>query len=191
MQKIICLFFRYSQFQSTVTKRATPIFYFAHPKHFQLSFNLHEFIPASKKSGNSICLFLRYIVDLESREQIDQIHILTMPNQKLFVQLSSFVNLYKNAKNEAVASICSADIVDLKILQSDWLRAFWPISHEQVFSQIQDLCRNTANSINFHYRNNSVKIIDQIFLKFKKPYFGPFLKFLGQKMFSRTSGCHA
>ena len=190
MQKIICLFFRYSQFQSTVTKRATPIFYFAHPKHFQLSFNLHEFIPASKKSGNSICLFLRYIVDLESREQIDQIHILTMPNQKLFVQLSIFVNLYKNAKNEAVASICSADIVDLKILQSDWLRAFWPISHEQVFSQIQDLCRNTANSINFHYRNNSVKIIDQIFLKFKKSYFGPFLQFLGQKKFSRTSGCH-
>ena len=28
-------------------------------------------------------------------------------------------------KNEAVSSICSGEIVDLKILQSDWLTAFW------------------------------------------------------------------
>ena len=36
---------------------------------------------------------------------------------------------------KAVSSICSGEIVDLKILQSDWLRAFWPISQEQNFSQ--------------------------------------------------------
>ena len=59
-----------------------------------------------------------------------------MPNQKLFGQLAIFVNLDQHAKNEAVSSICSGEIVDLKILQSDWLRAFWPISHEQDFSQI-------------------------------------------------------
>ena len=39
-------------------------------------------------------------------------------------QLLFFVNLYQHAKNEAVSSICSGEIVDLKILQSDWLRAF-------------------------------------------------------------------
>ena len=32
--------------------------------------------------------------------------------------------------------ICSGEIIDLKILQSDCLRAFWPISQEQDFSQI-------------------------------------------------------
>ena len=32
------------------------------------------------------------------------------------------------------------------------------------FSQIEDLYRNTANNTNFHYRTNSGKIIDQIYL---------------------------
>ena len=36
------------------------------------------------------------------------------------------MNLYQYAKNEAVSSICSGEIVDLKILKSDWLRAFLP-----------------------------------------------------------------
>ena len=58
-----------------------------------------------------------------------------MPKQKIFDQLLIFVNLYQHTKNEAISSICSGEIVDLKILQSDWLRAFWPISQEQDFSQ--------------------------------------------------------
>ena len=57
-----------------------------------------------------------------------------MPNQKLSEQLSIFVNFHQHAKNEAVSSTCSGEIVDLKILQSEWLRAFRPISHEQDFS---------------------------------------------------------
>ena len=132
--------FKYSQFYSAVTGPATPFCYHTHPKNFQLSFNFSEFVlafaPACKKIGNSNCSFLRYIVNLEFRDQIDHTHILTMPNQKLFGQLAIFVNLHQHAKNEAVSSICSGEIVDLKILQSDWLRAFWPISHEQDFSQI-------------------------------------------------------
>ena len=44
------------------------------------------------------------------------------------------MDLYQHAKNEAISSICSAEIVDLKILQSDWLRAFWPVSQEQDLS---------------------------------------------------------
>ena len=73
------------------------------------------------------------------------------------------MNLYQQAKNQAVSLIFSKDIVDQKILQSDWLKTFWPISLEQKFSQIWDLCRNTENNINFHYRTNSVKIKNQIF----------------------------
>ena len=59
-----------------------------------------------------------------------------MPNQKIFNQLLIFVDFYRHAKNEAISSICSAEIVHLKILQSDWLRAFWPIIQEQDLSQI-------------------------------------------------------
>ena len=62
-------------------------------------------------------------------------------------------------KNQAFSSFCSRDIVNLKILQSDWSRAFWPISLEPDFSQAWDLCKNTAN-IKFLYRPNSEKIND-------------------------------
>ena len=58
------------------------------------------------------------------------------PTKTLYEQLSIFMNLHQHAKNEAVSSICSREIVDFKILLSDWLRVFWPISHEQDFSQI-------------------------------------------------------
>ena len=39
---------------------------------------------------------------------------LTIPNQKIFDQLLIIMNFYKHAKNEAVSSICSGAIVDLK-----------------------------------------------------------------------------
>ena len=76
------------------------------------------------------------------------------------------MNLYKHAKNEVVSLICFGEIVRLKIMQFDCLRAFWPISQEQDFSQIKDLCRNTTNNIHFHCRINSVinSINGQIFL---------------------------
>ena len=59
-----------------------------------------------------------------------------MPNQTIFDKLLIFVNLYQHAKNEALSSICSGEMVDLKILQSDWLRAFWPIISGRRFSPI-------------------------------------------------------
>ena len=64
---------------------------------------------------------------------------LTMPHQKLFNQLLIFVNLYQH---EAVSSICSGEMLDLKVLESEWLRAFWPIFLEQKFFQTEDLYRN-------------------------------------------------
>ena len=70
---------------------------------------------------------------------------LTMPNQKIFDQLLVFVNLYQHAKNETVSSICSREIVDLKILQSDWQRALWPISPEQDFSQYIGFVQEHSN----------------------------------------------
>ena len=72
----------------------------------------------------------------------------------------------------------------LKILQSDWLRTFWPISQQPVFSQTWDLCRNIANNILFHYRTYSVKINDKIFQYIQKALFlAHFPNFVGKKLF--------
>ena len=88
---------------------------------------------------------------------------LTIPHQKLFNQLLIFVNLYQHIENQAVSLIHSEEMLDLKILQSQWLLAFWPIFQEQNFSQREDLYRNTVNNKNFHYKTNSEKINDQNF----------------------------
>ena len=66
-----------------------------------------------------------------------------MSNKNNFDQI--FVNLYHHAKNEAVLSICSGKMVDLNILQTEWLRAFWLISQEQDLSQIEDLWKKHSN----------------------------------------------
>ena len=87
------------------------------------------------------------------------------------------MDFYRHAKNEAISSICSAEIVHLKILQSDWLRAFWPIIQD--LSQILDLCLNPTNNT-FHYRTNSVKINDQIFLQIQKTQFLTYLCLISQ-----------
>ena len=59
---------------------------------------------------------------------------LTTTNPKIFNSLLIFVNLHQHAKNEADSSICSGELI-LKTHPSDWLRAFWPVSREQDFSQ--------------------------------------------------------
>ena len=44
------------------------------------------------------------------------------------------MDLYQHAKKEAVLSICS-EVVNLKILQSDWLRVFWPNFQKNIFPE--------------------------------------------------------
>ena len=51
----------------------------------------------------------------------------------VFDQRLISMNLYHHAKIQAFSSFSSRDTVDLKILQSDWLKAFWPISQEPDF----------------------------------------------------------
>ena len=65
-----------------------------------------------------------------------------MSSEKNLDQLLIFVNLYQHAKTEVISSICSGEIVDLKILQSDWMRAIWPISQKHDFSQYR-ICAGT------------------------------------------------
>ena len=68
--------------------------------------------------------------------------------------------MYQHSKNQALSLFCSRDIVDLKLLQSDWPSTFWPISQEPDFSQAWDLCKNTTNNIKFLSKPNLVKIND-------------------------------
>ena len=67
------------------------------------------------------------------------------------------MNLYQHAKIQVFLSPCSRDIVDFKILQFDWPRAFWYISQEPYFYEMLDLFKNTADNINSRYRANSAK----------------------------------
>ena len=68
--------------------------------------------------------------------------------------LRSTFNLCQHAKNEAVSSICSGKIVDLNILQSGWLRAFWSI--HAFFKQ----CFFPAQPVLLNFFMNSALYID-------------------------------
>ena len=124
--------------------------------HLLICLNLYQH---TKKLVNSICSFFKYI-----QEWTD-----ALPKKCLWT--FNFCEFLRTCKNEAVSSIYSWEIVDWKIQQSVWLRPFWPISQEKHFSQIYDLCRNTANNINFHYRTSQVKINDWMFLWIQKTLF--------------------
>ena len=109
------------------------------------------------------------------------------PTQIFFNQLLISINLYKYAKNQAFSSFYSRDIVDAKTLQSDWPGAFWPISQELDFSQIWDMCKNTANCVNYNYRPNSIKFFP---MNSKNLILAHFPHFGGKNIFFKKSGYH-
>ena len=77
----------------------------------------------------NISLFQLLILEihsiLESCNQIDQTHFWPFPQKIIDQNLIVF--------ESAISVICSGDSVHLKILQSDLLPAFWPISQEKYF----------------------------------------------------------
>ena len=56
----------------------------------------------------------------------------------------NFLEFVSTSKNQAISLIFSEYIVDLKILQFDWLKAFWSTIQEPEFSQIWNFSRPTA-----------------------------------------------
>ena len=125
-----------------------------------------------------ISLFYQFIPEkqpfLESYDKSSHTQFWTCSPLYFFNLLSIFMILYQHAKNQAFTSFsrgieisCSRDIVDLEILQSDWLRAFCFISQKPNSDQIQK------------------KLIIKFFNKYKEPYvwsiFGPFSLFWEQK----------
>ena len=118
---------------------------------------------------------------------------LITPNTIHFDQHLISINLYQHTKNQAFSSVSSRGTVDLKILQFDWpRRAFWPASPEPAFSQVWDLCKNTAVNVNFLYRPNLEKYQWlNLPINLKNPFFSPFSPFVGQKKcFPKIRLCH-
>ena len=84
------------------------------------------------------------------------------------------MNFHQHQKNQTISLTCSGDMVDWKILKSDWLKTFWPISQEQRFSIIWDLCKNTANDIKNIREQTQKKLMIKFFNKFKKQFLAHF-----------------
>ena len=98
------------------------IFDHAHPKYFWSDFNFCEFVSTCKNSViQSVILQIQSI--LESHQQTSR--------SNFWPRIPSF--LWICISMQKMRSIFSEEIVGLKILQSDWLSAFWPISQEQDF----------------------------------------------------------
>ena len=150
-----------------------PIFDQAHPKIIEITFNFPEFAPPCKKLVNSINSFFPSTPTSGHA------------NPEIFWSTINLCEFVSTCKNQAISMICSGDMVDKKILQSDWLRTFWPISQDIFphisghFSQIWHLCMNIADNIHVHYRTNSVKIYDKNFQYLQKALFLAFSQFWG------------
>ena len=82
----------------------------------------------------------------------------------------SLVKFYMK-KNQRCSWIPSKNIDDKRILQSDWMRVFWPKTCEAEFSQIWGLHREIENCRVFHLRLLPAKVMKQILRKFKKTSF--------------------
>ena len=180
-----------------------PFFDHAHPKIIKSTFSFPEFVPAWKND------FIPSVHFWAPRP--DWSHpFLTMHTQKFFDQLWIFVIMYQHAKKNCLY-IPSVILQIQKILGcpitrmvtpifdhahlKNWPYSFLTMPHQNLFnqlsifekhfSQIEDLYRNPVNNINFHYRTNSRKINDQIFLQIQKPHlcpiFGALPYFWGQK----------
>ena len=96
-------------------------------------------------------------------------------------------DVYLHAKNKLHHSLHSWDITFQRILQFDWLTAFWPITWEPEFCQIWNRWWNINNNISFHFRLFPRKTNDRFFQKIQKILFrGHFWHFLpkfGQENF--------
>ena len=107
---------------------------------------------------------------LESREQIGHT-IFDHSQPKKFRLTFNFCNLYQHAKNQAFSLICFGEMVDLKVLKSDWLRPFWTISPNKTFPKYRICARTEEIRQIFIIEHILWKLLIEFFFKFKKPCF--------------------
>ena len=160
--QLIKSFVRYTWFKSLIICKASLIFYHAHPIVIKATLNFSKFVSAWKNSAHFINSFLWYSRFWSLKTQFLSTHqksaysidsflstanfsilrpewphsFLTTPMPIFFNQLLISMNLHEYAKNQAFSSFCSKNIVNLKILQSDWSRAFWSVSQEPDFPRM-------------------------------------------------------
>ena len=100
---------------------------------------------------------------------------------------STFYQFVSTYYNEAVSWIYSGEIVDLKILQSGCLRAFWPISWEHDFSNYRICAKTQQIKQSFIIKQIQCKLMTKFFVKFKEPFFLAFFQNFGaKKVFSNN-----
>ena len=95
-----------------------------------------------------------------------------------------FINMLKMML--AVSSICFWEIAHLKILQSDWPRAFWLISGNNIFPKYKIFGWAQQIIKIFIIEQIQWKLMNKFFFKFKETYFWPQKK----ERFIK-SDCHA
>ena len=109
------------------------------PKITQITFSFPKFILACKKNQLILSIHPWDTAILECYELSGHIHFWPCTPKTFSVNM----NLYQYAENQAILSICSGDRANLKILQSNWLKAFWTISQKPHFTQIWDFYYST------------------------------------------------
>ena len=102
-----------------------------HSRIIKVIFSFPEFVSAYEKPAQFIYSFLR------CSQFSSPVTRVTTPTSIFCKQLLIFKNLCQYFKNQVISSFCSRDLFNLKILQSDWPRLFWPISQEPDFLQIR------------------------------------------------------
>ena len=132
---------------------ATPISDDAHPKIIEITFSFSELTPACKLSVHSINS-LRYSQFQSHVTRLAKPIFWPCPPRNILINFIS-CELVSTCKK-------SGYFIDL-LWRYGWLKNEIDLQHFTKVPQICDLCRNTANYINFHYRRYSVKINDQIF----------------------------
>ena len=100
---------------------ATPIFDHAHPKIIEITFKLSSICTSIQKISSFHKFILKKQLILESHDQTGHTHFWPYPTKNFLIK--------------AISLISSVDIVDKNILQSDWLKTFWPTSQEQKGTQ--------------------------------------------------------
>ena len=175
-----------------MTRLATPIFDHAHPINFWSAFNCYEHVSTCQKSVYSICSSFRQSI-LEFHHMTGHIHF--WPYQSLNFRcpfnLHEFARACKKSVNsweeswDQICSICYGEIVNFKICNLTGWEHFGLHLRNRIFPKHR-ICAGTQQIINiFIIEKIEWKWMTKFFFKFKKPIFGSFPQFLGQKKFFR------
>ena len=131
------------------------------------------------KSVNSINSFLRYSKFWSPETRLDK-PIFDHVQWKNF-QFLIFLNLYQHAKNEAVSSICSDEIINLKIRNLIGWEYFGLYLRNKIFPKYRIYPRTQQIIILFTIKQIQQKLMIKFFFKLKKPYFWHISQFLWPK----------